>query len=85
MTTTIDIEDIRGLEGTAVLFWTDERIEHVALRAAELGDGATEAICDSVLAGDMDAAILVCVVDGDERYREWIERGQNMGWRSRAS
>lgn len=83
MLTYIDTDDIRGLECTAILFWDSERIEHVALRAAELGDTVTESLCDSALAGDVQPEVLAYVLDQDERYRTWIERGNTLGWQAR--
>lgn len=63
--------------------WGQEHIEHLALRAAELGDTLTEQLCDEVVAGETDVDVLVSIVDGDWRYGDWMARGVELGWRAR--
>jgi hypothetical protein len=59
------------------------QIEHVATKAAELGDTEIEKLCDDALAGATSADIVTCAVHEDERYVEWIDRGMAWGWEVR--
>lgn len=60
-----------------------ELAEHVATYAAERGDTELEQLCDDVLAGLTEEALLLAVVSGDPEVQEAVERGRNAGWRSR--
>ena len=62
----------------------NEQIEHVARRAAELGDTEVEGLCDSVLAGDTEAQLVANIVAEDDRYAEWMQRGEAQGWEVRS-
>jgi hypothetical protein len=59
------------------------QIEHVATKAAELGDTEMEQLCDDALAGATSADIVTCAVHEDERYVEWMARGLARGWEVR--
>lgn len=69
---------------TGASSWGDEHTEHLALRAAELGDHDTEALCDEVMAGLSGAQVLVDLVADSPVYSEWMELGVNLGWSTRA-
>jgi len=60
-----------------------ELVEHVATYAAERGDTELEQLCDDVLAGLTEESLLIAVVSGDPDLQEAVERGRNVGWRSR--
>jgi hypothetical protein len=59
------------------------QIEHIAARAAELGDSEMESLCDDAISGSTSAEIVTCAAHGDERYVEWISRGMMLGWEVR--
>lgn len=63
--------------------WTEIEIEHLALRAAEVGDTATESLCDDALGGRVDAAVVANLARSERDYTAWMERGAELGWRSR--
>lgn len=75
----------RGLEGTGIRIWDDQHTEHMARRAAEIGDAKTEALCDAVLAGLADAEELIDLIELDDDWHAWMLRGSNLGWRTRAA
>jgi hypothetical protein len=77
------MDETRGLEGTGISAWDDHHTEHLARRAAELGDTATEALCDAVLAGLESADLLIDVVGGNADYNNWMARGVNLEWETR--
>jgi hypothetical protein len=65
--------------------WDDCHTEHLARRAAEIGDSATEALADAVLAGIADADELIDLIEIDDAYADWMLRGSHLGWRTRAA
>lgn len=77
-------EPRRGLEQTGIVLFDDQHVEHMARRAAENGDTKTEALCDAVLGGLCDAEELVDLIEMDESWFDWMLRGRNMGWSTRA-
>lgn len=54
--------------------WHTEVIEHVAVFAAEHGDGELEQLCDDVLAGDTSEELVLSIVDGSTELQEWCAR-----------
>lgn len=81
---TTNCDEYRHLEGIGIYVWGTEHTEHVARRAAELGDLETEQLCDAVLAGAELEESVIDLLDRDDRYRAWVERGTNLGWESRS-
>jgi hypothetical protein len=63
--------------------WGPEHVEHLARRAAELGDSRLEGMCDAVLAGHIDVDMIANIVADDTDYSEWMERGLHCGWKDR--
>lgn len=59
------------------------QIEHVAVKAAELGDTELESMCDDALAGTSSPDLVTSAAHEDERYTEWMERGRLWGWEVR--
>ncbi len=78
-------EPRRGLDGTGISIWQDCHTEHMAVRAAELGDAQTERLCDAVLAGSADGEDLIDLVEVDDAWFVWMLRGNNEGWRRRST
>lgn len=77
-------EPRRGLEQTGIAVWDDHHTEHMARRAAEVGDDTTEALCDAVLAGLATADELIDLVEIDDNYHAHMQTGAHTGWKTRA-
>lgn len=67
------------------IVWELELVEHVATWAAEQGPSgrSLEELCDHVLAGRTDEELLLGTILNDPELAEVVERGRNLGWRSR--
>jgi len=64
---------------------TPDQIEHIAVRAAERENRATEAICNLALSGNAECADIVRdIIANEPTYAEWLELGRNTGYRSRS-
>lgn len=63
--------------------WEPELVEHVATWAAERGDAPLETTCDEVHAGLTSESVLHAIIREDAELLEYVERGRNLGWRSR--
>lgn len=60
----------------------DVELEHAATRASELGDTATEALCDLALAGG-EPFLVHDAIEADRRYEGWMSLGRERGFESR--
>lgn len=79
------MEPRRGIEGTGIVVWDEQHTEHVAHRAAEIGDAKVEALCDAVHAGLAEDEELVDLIELDLDYFEWMIRGHHLGWQTRTT
>ena len=64
--------------------WDPELVEHLAVWAAEHERDDIETLCDGVLAGDVAEDVLLSMVRDEAALAEAIERGRNLGWRTRS-
>lgn len=60
-----------------------EQIEHIAVRAIELGADDLVDLCDSALRAGDGIEEIADIVANDEALAEWVERGINLGYRTR--
>lgn len=61
-----------------------EQIEHVAARALELGADDIVDLCDAALSAGGVGNEIADVIANDESLAEWLERGINLGYRTRS-
>lgn len=61
-----------------------EQIEHVAVRAAEIGRYDLETWCDAALHFPSDRTTIARIVEHDADLTEWLELGARTGYRKRA-
>ncbi|TMQ13043.1 MAG: hypothetical protein E6J90_11340 [Deltaproteobacteria bacterium] len=57
--------------------WEPELVEHVASYAAERDDAALEQLCNNVLAGALDEALVFAAIREDADLADWCGRDQH--------
>lgn len=63
---------------------TAEQIEHLAVRALEIGADDLVGMCDAAILSNDDSAVADLVAN-DVDLAEWMERGGNLGYRTRTA